>query len=694
MGLERRLSRRSFIAWVSGIGAGFYFFGRAPGTAEAMVCAPIPGGTLDPLTIPRFTTPLLIPPAMPRAGQIAAQDGTYIDYYEIAVRQFEQQILPAELPATTVWGYGPEAAQGGPQIFHAPSLTIEARYGTPVRIKWINQLVDATGSFLPHLFAVDQTLHWANPPGGVSGRDTRPTFCETPGPYTGPVPLVTHVHGAVGVGDESDGYAEAWFLPAAANLPADFATVGTWYDFFAGKAQSRRFLAPGTSAWEPGTAVFQYPNTQRASTSWYHDHALGMTRLNVYAGPAGFYLVRGGDDDTVIDTRSGDVAVLPGPAPAREDPPGTVYHEIPLAIQDRSFNTDGSLFYPDTRELFDGITQYIPETDVSPQWNPELFGNCIMVNGATWPFLEVEKRRYRFRILNGCDSRFLILDFNGIPGVEVWQIGNEGGFLAAPVDLTACADNRLLLGPAERADVIVDFTHVHRGAHVLRNVGPDAPFSGGVPGTDFEVADPCTTGTVMQFNVVRASSADPSTPPSALSLPPITELAYGPVRPLALLEQLSTFFADAPVMTLLGTFDGDPNTSEQTWTAHGWEDPVTENPAIGATEVWEFYNTTGDAHPMHIHEVAFQVVNRQAILVDLDAETVVVDPGSPPEPPEPWGTGFKDTVIAYPGQVTRVRIQFGIGGQFVWHCHIVEHEDNEMMRPYRIGPVQPGQPSS
>ena len=702
MSQERRLSRRTFFAWVSGAGAGYYFFGPGPGTAESVALAAIPGGTLDPGTITKFTTPLLIPPAMPRAGKIPVPGGKNIDYYEIAVRQFQQQILPSPLPTTTVWGYGPKAAQGGPQIFHAPSLTIEAEHETPVRIKWINELVNGQGEFLPHLFAVDQTLHWANPPGGVGDRDTRPTFGVTPNSYDGPVPLVTHVHGAVGVGDESDGYAEAWFLPAAVNIPGEFAKVGTWYDFFANKAKGRGFLAPGTSAWAPGTAVFQYPNTQRASTSWYHDHTLGMTRLNVYAGPAGFYLVRGGAGDKVIDTQCGHEGVLPGPAPARNDPPGKVYLEIPLAIQDRSFNTDGSLFYPDTRAFFDGITEYIPDTDISPQWNPEFFGNCMMVNGATWPILDVQQRRYRFRILNGCNSRFLILDFNNIPGVKVWQIGNEGGFLAAPFNVTADAGNQMLLGPAERADVIVDFTNVPRGAYVLGNVGPDAPFAG-LPIPADEVADSLTTGQVMQFHVVKAKGADRSTPPQDLALPHIVPLCGGKVRHLVLLEKLSTFVEDAPAETMLGNFldeCGDPNTSVQAWAETPWEDPVTENPQVGAIEVWEFYNTTADAHPMHIHEVVFQVVNRQAIDFVVDeggtagTGIAVVAPESVPVPPEPWETGFKDTVIAYPGQVTRVRMRFGVRGQYVWHCHIVEHEDNEMMRPYRIGPPQDGQPDS
>lgn len=702
MSEKLRTSRRSFIAWVGGAGAGFYFFGPGPGTGESTALAALPSALLDPLTIPKFTTPLLIPPAMPRASTIAMPGGKTIDYYEIAVRQFEQQILPTGFPATKVWGYGPKVAPGGPQIFHAPSLTIEATHEVPVRVKWINELVDATGHFLPHLFAVDQTVHWANPPGGVDGRDTRPTFHETPGPYTGPVPLVTHVHGAVGVGDESDGYAEAWFLPNAVNIPAGFARVGTWYGFFAEKAQGKGFLAPGTSAWAAGTAVFQYPNTQRASTSWYHDHALGMTRLNVYAGPAGFYLVRGGADDRVTDTANGLEAVLPGPAPMRGDPPGVTYLEIPLAIQDRAFHRDGSLFYPDSRDFFDGIRTYIPTTDVSPQWNPEFFGNSMMVNGATWPVLEVQKRRYRFRVLNGCNSRTLILDFRDIPGVQVWQIGNDGGFLAAPVNVTADAGNRLLLGPAERADLIVDFTSVPLGPHVLANVGPDAPFAGGVPGLDFPVADPATTGRVMAFRVVPAHSVDRSTPPERLGLPPITALVGGTARPLVLVEQVSKFLfpqvippvVNPPVQVMLGTIAGDPRAAPAPWTPRAFGEPVTENPAIGATEVWEFFNVTGDAHPMHIHEVAFQVVNRQAILVNDAAHTVFVVPGSPEVPPEPGETGFKDTVIAYPGEVTRVRMTFPQGGQYVWHCHIVEHEDNEMMRPYRIGPPQFGQPSN
>jgi FtsP/CotA-like multicopper oxidase with cupredoxin domain len=424
-----------------------------------------------------------------------------------------------------------------------------------------------------------------------------------------------------------------------------------------------------------------------------------MTRLNVYAGPAGFFLVRGGPegDKAVLDRRTNTTAVLPGPAPNERDmfPPNKTYFEIPIAVQDRSFNAeDGSLFYPDTRAFFDGITgPYIPTTDVSPIWNPEFFGNMIMVNGNTWPFQTVQRRRYRLRFLNGCQSRFLILDFSDITGVEVWQIGNEGGFLRAPVNLTADNGNRLLMGLAERADLIVDFTNVPVGSYVLGNVGPDEPFGGGVPGVDFPVADPATTGQVMQFRVVPAVAADPTTPPQFLVLPPIAALPPETVtRPLALLEEMSAFFDDAPAEALLGTVAGDPNIAPGIWTKQLWMDPVTENPVVGATEVWEFYNATADAHPMHIHEVAFQVVNRQAIVIDETNSTVQVDATSPTTPPEAWENGWKDTVVAYPGQVTRLRLRFTNPGQFVWHCHIVEHEDNEMMRPYRIGPEQDGQP--
>jgi FtsP/CotA-like multicopper oxidase with cupredoxin domain len=200
---------------------------------------------------------------------------------------------------------------------------------------------------------------------------------------------------------------------------------------------------------------------------------------------------------------------------------------------------------------------------------------------------------------------------------------------------------------------------------------------------------------VMQFNVVPALALDPSTPAQFLTLPALLPLPVETVtRPLALIEKMgmgydaANMMVEGPIEALLGNVMGGAAFEAL------WMDPVTENPAVGATEVWEFYNTTGDAHPMHIHEVVFEVVNREGLVLD----PATGEPALPLTPdgvitlPEPWETGFKDTVIAYPGQITRVRATFTTPGQFVWHCHIVEHEDNEMMRPFRIGPEQPGQP--
>ena len=413
-----------------------------------------------------------------------------------------------------------------------------------------------------------------------------------------------------------------------------------------------------------------------------------MTRANVYAGPAGFYLLRGGPADAVAGT-------LPGPAPALGDPPGRDYFEIPIAIQDRSFTEDGALFYPDNRAFFEGLDPsqlqipFMPdpacggESDVAPIWNPEFFGNAIVVNGATWPSLDVQQRRYRFRFLNGCNSRFLILRMsNGLP---LWQIGNEGGFLPAPVELP-----ELLLGPAERADVIVDFTNVALGSEIiLENVAPDEPFGGGTPGVDFEPADPETTGQVMRFRVVAATgaghehAAEPARAAGDRAARRRDEHAPGlaqraGVRHGAGEHRPTTATSSSTARTASRSDRSRPTWARSTRTARGnplgWDEPITENPALGAIEVWEIHNFTADAHPIHIHEVTFEVVGRQAI------------GDSAMRPPESWEAGRKDTVIAYPNEITRVKALFDRPGLFVWHCHILEHEDNEMMRPYRIGP--------
>ncbi len=627
--------------------------------------------SLDPTLIPKYVDPLVIPPAMKPTGQ-----GKKETRYRIAARQFEQQVLPSKgygdpttpFPKTTVWGYGragdPLPGAGVASSFNFPAFTVETRSNQRVQVTWLNQLVDDPDSeaptFLPHLLPVDQTLHWANPPGPPDAPGTHD------GPYLGPVPMVTHVHGAH-VADHSDGHPEAWYLPHASDIPAGIAVQGTQYNT----------VRPGP----PGAAVFEYSNDQRASTLWYHDHSLGITRLNVYAGLAGFWIVR----DDVEESLN-----LPGPAPQLGDSPDTKYYEIPIVVQDRSFNADGSLFYPDSRAFFDGYTgPFIPDTPVPPVWNPEFFGDTIVVNGRTWPYLAVEPRKYRFRFLNGCNSRFLIL--KGDKPLTFHQIGTEGGLLPnSPVAL-----DQLLMAPAERADVIVDFSNYEPGDEIiLLNVGPDSPY-GGMPVDPADVADAETTGQVMKFKVVELTGEDTSEIPA--ELPPIEPLETDlPARDLTLNEEMFEG-ADIPVAALLGTGAAGALT---------WSDDITETPVAGDTEIWRIGNLTEDAHPIHLHLVMFQVLDR----IPFDAEAYhqaqeeYLAGGTSGPPPDPltfatgppiernaWETGWKDTVIANPGEITRIIAMFDLAGLYLWHCHILEHEDNEMMRPYRVLEADPSE---
>ncbi|WP_345023057.1 multicopper oxidase [Actinomadura keratinilytica] len=637
------ISRRSVLRAGAAGGAGLLLPAAAAARTGAGRAAP-----LDPAKIEKYAAELVIPPVMPpdRRG------GT--DRYTIAVRQFRQRLLPPGSPATTVWGYG---SPRHPETFHYPAHTIEAQTDRPVEVRWVNQLVDARGRHLPHLLPVDPTLHWANPPGGASGRDSRPSFTSTPGPYTGPVPIVTHLHGGLN-DEENDGYPEAWYLPAARDIPRGHASAGSFYEEFRRKSE-----AGNGTRWGRGDAVFRYGNRGRPAALWFHDHCLGITRLNIYAGLAGFYLLRGGPADLGRD-------VLPGPAPRPGDPPGTRYYEIPIVIQDRSFNTDGSLAYPASRAAFDGFKgPYAPASDISPIWNPEFFADTMLANGRTWPVLPVEPRRYRFRLLNGCNGRTLILKIVTDPlarrpasaALTPWQIGGDAGFLPAPVRL-----DRLLIAPAERADVIVDFTGLPAGTELyLINEGPDTVFKGG---TDFAPANPRTTGQVMKFAVRPLTAPDRSTPPEQLTLP-----AFQPLGAARRTRRLSLSEADSarlkgvgPRAAFLGTLDRAGRPVPLTWDA-----PVTEDPVAGTTEIWEIHNTTPDAHPIHIHEVHFQVVDRQRT-------------GRRARAPEAWERGPKDTVLALPNEITRVKARFDRAGRFVWHCHLLEHEDNEMMRPYLI----------
>jgi bilirubin oxidase len=643
------LTRRQVLAGTV-VGATVFVPGllRRPSAAIAA----LPGGTLDPLSIPKYVAALFIPPAMP---QVRGPRG--IDSYSIAARQFSQQVLPPGSPLTTVFGYGATADAG---TFHYPSYTVEASVNRPVRVRWANQLMTASGNFRPHLLPVDPTLHWANPPGGAAGRDMRPTFTSTPGPYRGPVPFVTHLHGAH-VTEESDGYPEAWTLPAARDIPAGYATTGSFYDRYKAEAQDRFGVV-----WAPGTSIYQYANDQAATGMWFHNHELGLTRLNLYAGLSGSYLLRGGSAEL-------PAGVLPGPAPRPGDAPGKRYYEIPLMVQCRSFNADGSLFFPDSRGFFgdtDPNGPFIPASDVSPMWNPEFFGNTMVVNGSTWPVLSVEARRYRFRLLNASNTRVLFLKVATNPAatrpvaaaLPIWLIGTDGGYLPSPVRLDS-----VRVAVAERADVIVDFTGVPAGTQLyLINEGPDSPL--GAFDEAFDPADPDTTGQVMKFVVTAAVSADTSVPPDQLKLPTFVPLgAATKTRQVSLNEMDSTTFADAPTEGMLGTVNADGTANPLPWMA-----AVTENPALNSTEIWELHNFTVDSHPIHLHQVQFQVLDRRPF-------------GGASTPPARAESGYKDTVLAPPGQITRIKARFDIAGRYVWHCHIIDHEDNEMMRPYDVG---------
>ena len=310
----------------------------------------------------------------------------------------------------------------------------------------------------------------------------------------------------------------------------------------------------------------------------------------------------------------------------------------------------------------------------------------MVVNGKSWPKFEVERRRYRVRFLNGCNSRFVILrmvsDNPEITGyvypvegaLPFWQIGAEGGFLDQPAKV-----DKLLMSPAERADVIIDFSKVPDTVNsiYLINEGPDVPFSGGIIGVDFGRADLSTTGQVMRFDLVAAPSTDTSTDPASLTqplnLPARQKLGdTNKIRRVALLEiESATLLNAGPREAVLGVV-GKNLFGYPTFTEKSWNEPITETPLAGDTEIWEIFNTTTDAHPIHVHQVMFEVVNRE------DRSSGIISE------PEPTEKGYKDTVIAYPGQITRIKARFDIPGLYVWHCHIVEHEDNEMMRPFRV----------
>jgi spore coat protein A, manganese oxidase len=427
----------------------------------------------------------------------------------------------------------------------SPGPTFETPSGQGLLIEWANEL--PARHFLP----IDHSLH-----GAEAGKP------ESRG--------VVHVHGAK-TPPESDGYPEDWYVP--------------------GKART-----------------YFYPNRQDAAALWYHDHAMGINRLNIYAGMFGLFLVRDEAEDALQLPR--------GP------------YEIPLVICDRLLRQDGQLEYP-------------VSGDPARPWVPEVFGNVMLVNGKAFPFLDVEPRRFRFRVLNASNARFLHLSLSN--GQEFHQIGTDQGLFPAPVQL-----ERSLLAPGERADLVVDFSG-HSGQQIVLMSDSFA---------------------VMQFRVGPSKAPDTSRLPSVLRpVPKLPESAAVCTRPLGLIEQ-KTMTGDSMAMLLNGL---------------PWHAPVTENPTLDSVEIWTFINPTDDSHPIHLHLVRFQILDRRRFEPFFYQTAGEVHYTGPAVPPAPEEAGWKDTVRADPRMVTRIIVPFeGYTGRYVWHCHILEHEDNEMMRPYDV----------
>ncbi len=440
---------------------------------------------------------------------------------------------------------------------------LEARAGRALQIEWINRL--PTRHFLP----IDHSLHGC-------GRDLPD------------VRTTAHLHGAR-VSSKYDGYPTDWFVPG----------------------QSR---------------TCRYPLRQDAATLWYHDHAMGLNRLNTYAGMIGLFLLRDQTEDTL------------------RLPSGR--YEIPLILYDRNFTADGQLFYATSG-------------DPDHPWIPEFPGDGILINGKLRPYFEVEPRLYRFRVLNAANSRFFGLSLDNKQ--PLIQIGSDQGLLSTPAALSY-----LNLAPAERADLLLDFTplagrtlHLRTGAlDILQfRVAPSPSHKSGCPASGpSDVGSSCATTLSALPQILRP-------------VPRIPESEAAVTRTITLNEYQDKI--GNPMVMLLNN--------------KHWHEPVTETPKLNTTEIWEFVNLTEDTHPMHLHLVRMQILDRRV----FDTFAYQTDPHprfrGPAEPPAANELGWKDTVQCPAGMVTRVIMRFeGYPGKYLYHCHILEHEANDMMRPFEV----------
>ena len=699
---------------VLGLGAAMGVISLMPPAQARALAALAPQVPLQGSSIPQFVQPL---PLLSVAGGTLPTVVAGAPEIQLRMREFRSFVLPQGfIPGSEgTWVYGYNVDEEPPDPYIGP--VIVASRGTPTTVRWTNALGSPSeGRSLVWLTGSDQTLHWADP---LNDEANQCAMDVQPGQapvgdcalnYSGPIPAVAHLHGGE-VPPVLDGGPDAWFTETGGY---------TGHAYYPG---------PGGGGNE---SVYRYPNTQEAAPLWFHDHVLGGTRLNVYAGLAGAYVLTDPDLD-----------LPPGlhPVGLQQGIDGTIDYLVPLVIQDRSFDANGQFLIPNV-----GLN---PE---HPFWVPEFVGDTIVVNGKVWPFLDVEPRRYRFLVINGSNARayelFLTNPVTKANGPVIWQIGTDGGYLDAParIDPNAAkpAIAKLTILPGERADLVVDFSGFEGQTLRLRNTARHPYPKGDAP-------QGSTVGQVMLVRVGRTSSVgsdhsyDPASgiplrPPMVrLADPAAGALAAGvtpaKTRQLTLNEVIG---AGGPLEILLNntTWDGvTPHGPRDDFEPIGNDEYISEFPAEGTTEVWEVVNLTADAHPIHVHLTQVQLLNRQAFNVNKYTKAYEAtfptgvytprfgpplnyDTGNaralggnpditpylqgPARPPDPNEAGWKDTLRMLPGEVTRFVVRYtptddpvespgpypfdpdaGEHG-FVWHCHIIDHEDNEMMRPYRL----------
>jgi len=675
-------TRRGFLKSTAAVGVGFALPGLWTGRrARAATQAP---GLSDPELQPKFVeiAPNALDPGF--LFKDLNEDGLPAQKpnFSIRIRETIQEtglVNPnnGRRLKTKVWGYGQDTVTWPGQTFQVMSTSAGGDPETVVR--WENELQGKK-----HLLPVDTSLHWCYSLHGESsanGFDYTQFSIKKNG-----VPIITHLHGG-NTDFQFDGNPEFFYSP-------DGEVKGPQWDF-----------APGGF-----TNTFRYNNDVRAGNLWYHDHALGLTRLNVYAGLAGFYFIRDFYDTGLSDNPLG-LPAFP--------------YEMAYAIQDRMFTEKGALFYP----AFPGDPFYegfitdegadLPP-DLFPRGGPtalaEFFGDHMVVNGKIWPKENVEPRNYRMRLLNGCDSRFMVVRFRDVPlgdtdftsagdPIPFYVIGSDQG-LASSATMT----DTLVFEPGGRYDIVFDFGESDGMRVIMENIGGDAPF-GGDFGDDLAEEDLFAdrqTDRIMAFDVtLPLSSVSDSFDPGAIAAYAgnIEDVDY--VRKVALFEGTDEFGRLQP---LLGTVNGNTDSGAATATPYTWFQQTTEDPGIGTTEIWEIYNFTADAHPIHLHLINFEILDRQNFTYEAEGDqevpqhngeiglapnvtNVTLTPGLVAPGPGYVENAPKDMVTSLPGdpegepptgQVVRIKATFDKPGRYVWHCHILSHEDHEMMRVLEV----------